>query len=196
MVDGVLLVVDAYDGPQAQTRFVLRKALAHGLKVVIVVNKIDRENTDPAGNYNKVLELLLELNASEEQFNAPVVYGSGRDGYMVPTPVRRRSDMTVLFETILEHIPPPFAKPDEPFRMLVSNIDWSDYVGRIAIGKVLGGEVAGRRPCFRRPPFRRRSRPLQDHQRVRIFRPRHQRDGPRRGRQHRRALRLRGHRHR
>jgi GTP-binding protein len=141
MVDGVLLLVDAYDGPQAQTRFVLRKALQHGLKVIIVVNKIDRENSDPAGTYDKVLELLLELNANEEQFNAPVVYGSGREGYMVRKPGEKSDDMTALFETILEHIPPPFAKPNDPFRMLVSNIDWSDYVGRIAIGKVLAGQI-------------------------------------------------------
>ena len=80
MVDGVLLVVDAYDGPQAQTRFVLRKALQHGLKVVIVINKIDRDNAEPAKMYDKVLELLMELNATEEQFDAPVVYGSGQIG--------------------------------------------------------------------------------------------------------------------
>ncbi|MBL9216170.1 MAG: translational GTPase TypA [Opitutaceae bacterium] len=141
MVDGVLLVVDAYDGPQAQTRFVLRKALAHGLKVVIVINKIDRDNAEPAKMYDKVLELLMELNATEEQFDAPVVYGSGRDGYMMKHLGDKRENMTPLFETILEHIPPPFAKPDEPFHMLVSNIDWSDYVGRIAIGKILGGKV-------------------------------------------------------
>ena len=139
MVDGVLLVVDAYDGPQAQTRFVLRKALAHGLKVVIVINKIDRENAEPKKMYDKVQELLLELNATEEQFDAPVVYGSGRDGYMMLHLGEEKKDMGPLFQTILDHIPPPFAKPNEPFHMLVSNIDWSDYVGRIAIGKVLGG---------------------------------------------------------
>ena len=142
MVDGVLLVVDAYDGPQAQTRFVLRKALQHGLKVIVVINKIDRENADPRKAHDKVLELLLELNASEEQFDAPFIYGSGRDGYMTKQLGATATDMTALFETILEHIPPPFAKPDEPFHMLVSNIDWSDYVGRIAVGKILGGKVA------------------------------------------------------
>ena len=142
MVDGVLLVVDAYDGPQAQTRFVLRKALAHGLKVIIVINKIDRDNADPKKMYDKVLELLLELNATEEQFDAPVVYGSGRDGYMMTSLDGKRENMTPLFQTILDHIPPPFAKPEEPFHMLVSNIDWSDYVGRIAIGKVLAGQVS------------------------------------------------------
>ncbi len=141
MVDGVLLVVDAYDGPQAQTRFVLRKALHHGLKVVLVINKIDRENAEPAKMYDKVLELLMELNATEEQFDAPVVYGSGRDGYMMYHLGEEKKDMTALFQTILDHIPPPFAKPNEPFHMLVSNIDWSDYVGRIAVGKILGGNA-------------------------------------------------------
>jgi GTP-binding protein len=148
MVDGVLLLVDAYDGPQAQTRFVLRKALAHGLKVVIVINKIDRENAEPAKMYDKVLELLMELNATEEQFDAPVVYGSGRDGYMMYHLGEEKKDMTPLFQTVLDHVPPPFAKPNEPFHMLVSNIDWSDYVGRIAIGKVLGGTVKVGDPVF------------------------------------------------
>jgi GTP-binding protein len=148
MVDGVLLVVDAYDGPQAQTRFVLRKALAHGLKVVIVINKIDRENAEPKKMYEKVLELLLELNATEEQFDAPVLYGSGRDGYMMKRLEDPRENMTPLFQTILEHVPPPFARPNQPFHMLVSNIDWSDYVGRIAIGKILGGKISVGDPVF------------------------------------------------
>ena len=148
MVDGVLLVIDAYDGPQAQTRFVLRKALHHGLKVVIVINKIDRENAEPAKMYDKVLELLMELNATEEQFDAPVVYGSGRDGYMMYHLGEEKTDMSPLFQTILDHIPPPFAKPNEPFHMLVSNIDWSDYVGRIAVGKILGGVAKVGDPVF------------------------------------------------
>ncbi len=148
MVDGVLLLVDAYDGPQAQTRFVLRKALAHGLKVVLVINKIDRENAEPAKMYDKVLELLMELNATEEQFDAPVVYGSGRDGYMMFHLGEEKKDMTPLFQTILDHVPPPFAKPNEPFHMLVSNIDWSDYVGRIAVGKILGGTAKVGDPVF------------------------------------------------
>ena len=148
MVDGVLLVVDAYDGPQAQTRFVLRKALAHGLKVVLVINKIDRENAEPAKMYDKVLELLMELNATEEQFDAPVVYGSGRDGYMMYHLGEEKKDMSSLFQTVLDHVPPPFAKPNEPFHMLVSNIDWSDYVGRIAVGKILGGTAKVGDPVF------------------------------------------------
>jgi GTP-binding protein len=148
MVDGVLLVIDAYDGPQAQTRFVLRKALAHGLKVVIVINKIDRDNADPVKMYDKVLELLMELNATEEQFDAPVVYGSGRDGYMMYKLGDKKENMTPLFQTIIDHVPPPFAKPEEPFHMLVSNIDWSDYVGRIAVGKILGGRINVGDPVF------------------------------------------------
>lgn len=148
MVDGVLLLVDAYDGPQAQTRFVLRKALALGLKVIIVLNKIDRDNAEPAKMYDKVLELLMELNATEEQFDAPVVYGSGRDGYMMHKLGDEKKDMTPLFETIIEHVPPPFAKPNDPFHMLVSNIDWSDYVGRIAVGKILGGSIKVGDPLF------------------------------------------------
>ncbi|HTJ79297.1 MAG TPA: translational GTPase TypA [Rariglobus sp.] len=148
MVDGVLLVIDSYDGPQAQTRFVLRKALAHGLKVVIVINKIDRPNADPVKMYDKVLELLMELDATEEQFDAPVVYGSGRDGYMMYKLGDEKKDMKPLFQTIIDHVPPPFAKPEEPFHMLVSNIDWSDYVGRIAVGKILGGIVKVGDPIF------------------------------------------------
>ena len=123
MVDGVLLVVDAYDGPQAQTRFVLRKALQHGLKVVIVINKIDRDNAEPAKMYEKVLELLMELNATEEQFDAPVVYGSGRDGYMMYKLDDERKNMTPLFETILNHVPPPFAlgEPTSPGTLDLKN---------------------------------------------------------------------------
>ncbi|RME66819.1 MAG: translational GTPase TypA [Verrucomicrobia bacterium] len=141
MVDGVILLVDAYEGPQAQTRFVLRKALAHGLKVIIVINKIDRENARPLEMYEKVLELLMELDATEEQFDAPVLYGSARDGYMVRDLEDERRGMAPLFETILAHIPPPFARINTPFHMLVSNVDWNDYVGRIAVGKVLGGSA-------------------------------------------------------
>ena len=148
MVDGVLLLVDAYDGPQAQTRFVLRKALALGLKVVIVINKIDRDNAEPVKMYDKVLELLMELNATEEQFDAPVVYGSGRDGYMMYKLGDEKKNMTPLFQTIIDHVPPPFARPDAPFHMLVSNIDWSDYVGRIAVGKILGGVVKVGDPVY------------------------------------------------
>lgn len=141
MVDGVLLVVDASGGPQAQTRFVLRKALQQGLQPIVVINKIDRPLADPSKVHDQVLELFLDLDASEDQFNAPFVYGSARDGYFMNDPQDERVDCVPLLEKIIEHIPAPDADPDAPFSMLVSNIDWDDYVGRVAVGKVLGGSV-------------------------------------------------------
>ena len=141
MVDGVLLVVDAYEGPQAQTRFVLRKALAHGLTPIVFVNKIDRPNADPLLMHDKVLELFLDLDANEEQFGAPFLYGSAKNGYAGLKPDAEMKDMSPLFDAIMEHIPAPDADPNGEFKMLVSNIDWSDYVGRIAIGKILSGSV-------------------------------------------------------
>lgn len=141
MVDGVLLVVDASGGPQAQTRFVLRKALQEGLQPIVVVNKIDRPLADPDKVHDQVLELFLDLDASEDQFNAPFIYGSARDGYFMENPGDERVDCVPLLEKIVEFIPAPKADPDAPFSMLVSNIDWDDYVGRVAVGKVLGGSV-------------------------------------------------------
>jgi GTP-binding protein len=141
MVDGVLLVVDAAGGPQAQTRFVLRKALAEGLKPIVVINKIDRPLSDPAKVHDQVLELFLDLDATEDQFNAPFVYGSARDGYFMDSPDDERVDCIPLLRKIVEFIPEPAADPASPFSMLVSNIEWDDYVGRVAIGKVLGGDV-------------------------------------------------------
>jgi GTP-binding protein len=141
MVDGVLLVVDAYEGPQAQTRFVLRKALEAKLFPVLVINKIDRANADPEAVLEKVHELLLDLGATDEQFDSPAVFGSAKNGFFKRSLDDEDVDMTPLLETILERVPPPEAYPDEPFRMLVSNITWDDYVGRVAMGKVLAGSV-------------------------------------------------------
>lgn len=140
MVDGVLLVVDAFEGPQAQTRFVLKKALANELVPVVVLNKIDRENADPVKVQEQVLELFLELDASEEQFNAPFLYASARDGWADRELDGPRTNMDALFQTILERVPPPRVEPGD-FRMLVSNIDWNDFVGRVALGRVLSGTV-------------------------------------------------------
>ncbi|MGJ3241878.1 MAG: translational GTPase TypA [Opitutales bacterium] len=140
MVDGVLLVVDAAEGPQAQTRFVLKKALAHGLSPVVVLNKVDREQARPARVHDKVLELFLELEASDDQFNAPFLYASAKDGWAARGLEDPREDLIPLFETILEAVPPP-ATVDGSFRMLVSNIDWDDYVGRLAVGRVLSGSI-------------------------------------------------------
>ena len=141
MVDGALLVVDAVEGPQAQTRFVLKKAIENGLKLIVVINKIDREQGDPARVHEQVLELLLELHATEEQFNAPFVYASARNGYALAQMGDPIKDMRPLFEAVVTHIPPPKANPEAPFEMLISNLDWSDYVGRIGVGKITGGMV-------------------------------------------------------
>src|SRR5690606_38916260 len=141
MVDGVLLIVDAFEGPQAQTRFVLRKALQNGLKPIVVINKIDRDRARPEKVHDDVLELFLELGATEDQFNAPFLYASAKSGFAVRQIGDEKSGMTPLFETIFDVIPPPEAEPGRPFRMLVSNIDWNDYVGRIAIGKILSGRI-------------------------------------------------------
>lgn len=142
MVDGVMLVVDAYEGPQAQTRFVLKKALAAGLTPIVFVNKIDRPNAEPLLVHDKVLELFLDLDANEEQFGAPFLYGSAKNGFAVNHPDENSEDMNVLFETIMSEIPAPKVDNEGGFKMLVSNIDWSDYVGRIAIGKILSGTVS------------------------------------------------------
>ncbi|MEX2578625.1 MAG: translational GTPase TypA [Verrucomicrobiales bacterium] len=142
MVDGVMLVVDAYEGPQAQTRFVLKKALAAGLTPIVFVNKIDRPSAEPLLVHDQVLELFLDLDADDEQFNAPFLYGSAKNGFAGKSHTAESGDMFPLFEAIMETIPAPDADLEGDFRMLVSNIDWSDYVGRIAIGKVLSGRVA------------------------------------------------------
>jgi len=141
MVDGVLLVVDASGGPQAQTRFVLRKALAQGLAPIVVVNKIDRPFSEPLRVHDQVLELFLDLDATEDQFNAPFIYGSALGGFFMNHPDDERKDCTPLLEKIVEYIPAPDADPTAPFHMLVSNIEWDDYVGRVAVGKILGGSV-------------------------------------------------------
>ena len=149
MVDGVMLVVDAYEGPQAQTRFVLQKALAAGLNPVVFINKIDRPNARPAEMLDLVLELFLELEASEEQFNAPFLFGSAKDGFAVRSLEDQGRDMIPLFEAIVESVPAPEIEEGSDFRMLVSNVDWSDYVGRIAVGKVLSGSVRIGDPVWR-----------------------------------------------
>ena len=140
MVDGVLLLTDAVGGPQAQTRWVLRKALDAGLKTICVINKVDRDTSRPDWVHDKVLELFLDLEADDDQFNAPFLYASAKMGFADRSPEGPRENMTDLFETIVERIPPPTIEAGD-FRMLVSNIDWDDYVGRMAIGRVLSGEV-------------------------------------------------------
>ncbi|HET8769900.1 MAG TPA: translational GTPase TypA [Gemmatimonadaceae bacterium] len=141
MVDGVLLVVDAFDGPMPQTRFVLRKALALGRTVIICINKIDRPGADPMRVHEEVLDLLIELEASEDQLDAPVVYASGRNGVATMDLDVTPTDFTPLFDTIVRHVPAPPSDRDGPFQMLVSTIDYSNYLGRLAIGRVERGTV-------------------------------------------------------
>ncbi|MES2594092.1 MAG: translational GTPase TypA [Verrucomicrobiota bacterium] len=141
MVDGVMLVVDAYEGPQAQTRFVLKKAMQQGIKPIILINKMDRPHIEPAKVHDKVLELLMELEATDEQFNAPFIYGSARAGWVTDKPDGEQKDMTFILEQIVKHIPEPKAQLEGSFEMLVSNIDWDNFVGRVSIGKVTRGTV-------------------------------------------------------
>jgi GTP-binding protein len=141
MVDGVLLVVDAFDGPMPQTRFVLGKALALGRTPIVVINKIDRPGADPLRVHDEVLSLFIELEADEAQLDAPVVYASAKDGVATMdldvTPV----DLHPLFDTIVQHVPPPPSDADSPFQMLVSTIDYSPYLGRLAIGRIERGTL-------------------------------------------------------
>lgn len=141
MVDGVLLLVDAFDGPMPQTRFVTRKALALGLQPIVVINKIDRDGADPLRVHDEVLELFMELEADEAQLDAPFLYASGRSGYAVRELDDPRETLEPLFEAILEHVPPPPSEVDGPFQLLVSTIDHSPYLGRLAIGRIERGSV-------------------------------------------------------
>ena len=141
MVNGVILLVDAAEGPMPQTRFVLSKALELGHKVIVVVNKIDRPDQRIHEVMDEVLELLLDLNATDEQFESPTLFCSGRQGTASYDPDQPGTDLTPLFETIVNYIPAPEADVDKPFQMLVSAIDYNEFVGRIAIGRIERGAV-------------------------------------------------------
>ncbi|MGH7645329.1 MAG: translational GTPase TypA [Gemmatimonadales bacterium] len=141
MVDGFLLLVDAAEGPMPQTRFVAGKALALGLKPIVVVNKIDRQDAEPLRVHDEVLELFLDLEAAPEQFGCPFLYASGRQGVATRELAVPGTDLAPLFETILAHVPAPTADPTGPFQMLVSTLDHSSYLGRIAIGRIERGRV-------------------------------------------------------
>ena len=142
MVDGVLLVVDAHDGPQAQTKFVLKKALEAGAKPIVVINKIDRENARPHKVLDMVFELFLQLNATDLQLDFPVIYASAKAGYAMREITDSSTTMEPLFEAIVKHIPPPPKSTNTFFQMLVSNLDYSDYLGRIAYGRITSGRVS------------------------------------------------------
>ncbi len=141
MVDGVLLVVDAFEGPMPQTRFVLEKALALKLKVVVVVNKIDRPDARIKEVIDEVLELFLELDADDEQLDSPFVFASARTGVSSTDPDVVGKDMKPLFETIIKHIPAPQGNPQEPLKLLISSAEHNDYVGKLAVGKIDRGTI-------------------------------------------------------
>lgn len=141
MVDGVLLLVDAFEGCMPQTRFVLRKALALDKKVIVVVNKIDRPGARPAEVVDEVLDLFIELGANDDQIDFPVVYASARDGYASLDPDVREGDMRPLFDSILENIESPEGEMDAPLQVLFSSLDYDDYIGRIGIGRVARGKI-------------------------------------------------------
>ena len=141
MVDGVLLLVDAFDGPMPQTRFVLSKALKLDLKPVVVVNKIDRPGARPAEVVDEVLELFIELGANDEQIEFPVIYASSREGYAVRNPGDEKKDLEPLLDAIINEVPAPCGEVEKPLQLLVSNIDYDDYVGRIAVGRIDRGAL-------------------------------------------------------
>ena len=141
MVDGVLLLVDAFEGCMPQTRFVLKKALALGKKAVVVVNKIDRPMARPHEVVDEVLDLFIELGADEEQIEFPVIFASGRDGYATYSPDVPSKDMKPLFDEIVKEIAPPEGDTDGPLQILFSNIEYDDYLGRIGVGRVIRGTV-------------------------------------------------------
>ncbi len=141
LVDGVLLVVDAYEGCMPQTRFVLKKALEQNLTPIVVVNKIDREFARPHEVVDEVIDLFIELGATEDQLEFPVVYASAINGTASLDADKQDDDMTALFETIIEHIPAPPDNSDEPLQFQVALLDYNDYVGRIGIGRIFRGRM-------------------------------------------------------
>ena len=141
MVNGVLLLVDAFEGAMPQTRFVLEKALEMGHQIIVVVNKVDRPDARPLEVVDEVLELLIELGASDEQLDSPILFCSGRDGTASLTPDQKGDDLAPLFDKILEQIPPPEGDADQPLQLLVSSIDYNDFVGRIGIGRIERGTI-------------------------------------------------------
>ena len=142
MVDGVLLLVDAAEGPLPQTKFVLRKALERGLKAVVVINKIDRPDAEPHATLNKIFDLFVSLGANDEQLDFSVVYASSRFGYARRELVDQDLDLRPLFEIILDYVPGPRVEPESPLQLLVTNTEHSDYLGRMAIGRISRGKIS------------------------------------------------------
>ncbi len=149
MVTGAILLVDSAEGPLPQTRFVLKKTLEAGLHVVVVVNKIDRKDARPEEVLNEIYDLFIDLGANEEQLEFPVLYAVGRDGVAMRSLGEERVNLSPLFDAIIEEIPGPEHNPEEPFQMLVSDLDYSDYLGRLAVGRVQHGTVKAKDALIR-----------------------------------------------
>ncbi len=147
MVNGVILMVDAYEGAMPQTKFVLRKALELDLSVIVCVNKIDRPEARPEEVVDEILELLMDLDASDDQLDCPFLFASAREGYAKRNLEDEAKDMSPLFETIIEHIPAPEGDPEEGTQVLISTIDYNEYVGRIGVGKVDNGRIRVNQEC-------------------------------------------------
>ena len=141
MVDGVLLLVDSFEGCMPQTRFVLKKALARNLKPIIVVNKLDKPNARPYEVVDEVLDLFIDLDANDDQLESPTIFASGRDGYATLDPATKTEDMKLLLDMIVEQVPAPEGDTEGAFQFLASNIDYDDYIGRIAVGRIHRGSV-------------------------------------------------------
>ncbi len=141
MADGVLVLVDAFEGPMPQTRYVLTKALEHELKLVVVINKVDRENSRPDDVVNEVFDLLVSLGADDEALDFPLVYASAKEGWATTDMANKTDNIQVIFDAIINNIPSPTVDQDAPLQMLVTNQEYSEYVGRIAIGKVFAGII-------------------------------------------------------
>ena len=139
MADGAILLVDASEGPLPQTRFVLKKALEQGLSLMVVINKVDRQDARPDEVLDEIYDLFIDLDANEEQLDFPLLYAIGRDGIAMETAEERGANLHILLDMIVEHVPGPSHDPDEPFQMLVSDLSYSDYLGRLAIGKIHHG---------------------------------------------------------
>jgi len=141
MADGVLLLVDAFEGPMPQTRFVLTKALEHKLKPVVVINKVDRKNSRPDDVVNEVFDLLVSLGADDETLDFPLIYASAKEGWATTDMANKTNNIQAIFDAIINSIPSPTVDPNAPLQMLVTNLEYSEYVGRIAIGKVFAGKI-------------------------------------------------------
>jgi GTP-binding protein len=148
MVNGVILLVDAAEGPLPQTRFVLRKSLALGYRPIVVINKMDRKDARPDDVINEVFDLFVSLDASDEQLDFPLLYAVGLKGWARRNPGDTNEDLGPLFDLIIDHVPEPERPIDKPFKMLVSNVEWNDYVGRIAIGRVEQGAIQRNQPIL------------------------------------------------